>query len=99
MSFATLFGFRRRDAAPRETLSPLQTRCLGALLLAAQLPQALHLPIWVAVTESATAEHVCQKLKTSGRALPEVSEVYHKVECVSLRLRGRQSIWRLPGRK
>jgi hypothetical protein len=36
------------------------------------------------------------KLKTSGRALPEVSEVNHKVACVSLRLRGRQTIWRLP---
>ena len=33
-----------------------------------------------------------QKLKTSGRALPEVSEVYHKVGCVSSRLRGRQRI-------
>jgi len=44
------FGGKRRRAAAssRETLSPLQFRCLGALLLAAQLPQAVHLPIWVA---------------------------------------------------
>jgi transglutaminase-like putative cysteine protease len=49
MSVATLFGFRRgrKNAAP-EVLSPLQTRWLGALLIAAQLPQAPHLPIWVA---------------------------------------------------
>jgi len=40
----------RRDAPPvRELLTPLQIRCLGALLLAAQLAQAPHLPIWVAV--------------------------------------------------
>jgi transglutaminase-like putative cysteine protease len=29
-------------------LNATQTRCIGALLLAAQLPQAPHLPIWVA---------------------------------------------------
>ena len=39
----------RRGASRRESLTPLQFRCLGALLLAAQLPQAVHLPIWVAV--------------------------------------------------
>lgn len=44
-----LGGKRRRVASSRETLSPLQFRCLGALLLAAQLPQAVHLPIWVAL--------------------------------------------------
>ena len=41
----------RRDTAPsRDLLTPLQFRCLGALLIAAQLPQIPHLPIWVAVT-------------------------------------------------
>ena len=35
-----------RDSA---TLTPLKVRWLGALLLAAQLPQAPHLPIWVAI--------------------------------------------------
>jgi protein-glutamine gamma-glutamyltransferase len=30
-------------------LSPLQIRWLGALLLAAQVPQAVHLPIWIAL--------------------------------------------------
>jgi transglutaminase-like putative cysteine protease len=30
-------------------LTPLQIRWLGALLLAAQVPQAVHLPIWVAL--------------------------------------------------
>ncbi len=39
----------RRDAAHRNTLVPVQIRALGVLLLAAQLPQAPHLPIWVAV--------------------------------------------------
>jgi transglutaminase-like putative cysteine protease len=49
----TLAGWRgttaRRSPAARDLLSPLQIRCLGALLLAAQLPHAPHLPIWVAV--------------------------------------------------
>ena len=35
-------------AAARTLLTPLQVRCLGALLLAAQVPQAVHLPIWIA---------------------------------------------------
>ncbi len=39
---------RRARAAPRTLLTPLQVRCLGALLIAAQVPQAAHLPIWVA---------------------------------------------------
>ncbi len=48
------FGPRRRAAAAAAAantrmLSPLQVRVLGLLLLAAQLPQAPHLPIWVAV--------------------------------------------------
>ena len=38
----------RRAAVPLEPLTATQTRCIGALLLAAQLPQAAHLPIWVA---------------------------------------------------
>ncbi|MFO1314147.1 MAG: DUF3488 and transglutaminase-like domain-containing protein [Burkholderiales bacterium] len=38
----------RGAAAARTLLTPLQVRCLGALLLAAQVPQAAHLPIWVA---------------------------------------------------
>lgn len=37
-------------ARTRTLLTPLQVRALGALLLAAQLPQAAHLPIWVAAT-------------------------------------------------
>ncbi len=37
-------------AVPVSPLTVVQTRCLGALLLAAQLPQAPYLPIWVAVT-------------------------------------------------
>jgi len=47
MSAAVWFVGKRPT---RETLSPLQSRCLGALLIAAQLPQAVHLPIWVALT-------------------------------------------------
>ena len=41
---------RRDTASARDVLTPLQFRCLGALLIAAQLPQTPHLPIWVAVT-------------------------------------------------
>ncbi len=43
-------GSSRRRAAPSPVpLTATQTRCIGALLIAAQLPQAPHLPIWVAV--------------------------------------------------
>ena len=38
---------RARPAAP--TLTPVQIRWLGALLIATQLPQAPHLPIWIAL--------------------------------------------------
>lgn len=42
-------GSRQRSVAtPKVPLNATQTRCIGALLLAAQLPQAPHLPIWVA---------------------------------------------------
>ena len=37
---------RAKDSPP---LSPLKVKWLGALLIAAQLPQAPHLPIWVAL--------------------------------------------------
>ena len=40
---------RGTTRADRPTLSPAQIQWLGALLLAAQFPQAPHLPIWVAV--------------------------------------------------
>ena len=40
---------RARAARADRRSTPLQMRWLGALLLAAQLPQAPHLPIWVAV--------------------------------------------------
>ena len=44
------FGARanRRGATSMQGLTPLQVRVLGMLLIAAQLPQAPHLPIWVA---------------------------------------------------
>jgi transglutaminase-like putative cysteine protease len=47
-----LFGARKRSVttAGRTPLLPVQLRILGALLLAAQLPQAPHLPIWIAIT-------------------------------------------------
>jgi transglutaminase-like putative cysteine protease len=41
---------RRSDRDTRDALTPLQIRWLGALLIAAQIPQSVHLPIWVAVT-------------------------------------------------
>jgi transglutaminase-like putative cysteine protease len=48
MSAATLFS--RLRATPRaDALTPTQARWLGALLTAAMLPQALHLPIGIAV--------------------------------------------------
>ena len=54
MSIATALGFRQRaptSATPnRAQLTSAQIGWLGALLLSAQLPQAPHLPIWVAVT-------------------------------------------------
>ncbi len=50
MRALTLFGTRSRREPARPTLAPFQIHWLGALLLAAQLPQAPHLPIWVAVT-------------------------------------------------
>jgi len=40
---------QRADKAAHEVLSPLQVRWLGALIIAAQLPQAPHVPIWVAI--------------------------------------------------
>ena len=43
-----LLGRRRpRPSAP--TLDPVQIRWLGAMLIATQLPQAPHLPIWIAL--------------------------------------------------
>jgi protein-glutamine gamma-glutamyltransferase len=54
MSIAQVLGFRARaprtDTQRRTPLTPGQIGWLGALLLAAQLPQAPHLPIWVAAT-------------------------------------------------
>jgi len=54
VNVAAALGFRRRSpgtAAQRRTnLTSVQIGWLGALLLAAQLPQAPHLPIWVAAT-------------------------------------------------
>ena len=51
MSAWAWWGGRSRGGAgvARDVLTPLQIKCLGALMLAAQLPQAPHLPIWVAV--------------------------------------------------
>jgi transglutaminase-like putative cysteine protease len=40
----------RKPAREAPALSPRKVKWLGALLLAAQLPQAPHLPIWVAIT-------------------------------------------------
>lgn len=40
----------RRGARDLPLLTPLKVKWLGALLLAAQVPQAPHLPIWVAVS-------------------------------------------------
>src|SRR5437762_5126021 len=51
-SYPTLFRFlhRTRAAVPRtDILSPIQVRWLGALLVAALLPQAVHLPLGIAV--------------------------------------------------
>ena len=39
---------RTRNAGAAQTLAPLQVRWIGALLIAAQLPQAGDVPIWVA---------------------------------------------------
>ena len=57
MNIAWSLGLKLRESrAPRtpsqlrEQLTPAQIGWLGALLLAAQLPQAPHLPIWVAAT-------------------------------------------------
>ncbi|HVE51291.1 MAG TPA: DUF3488 and transglutaminase-like domain-containing protein [Casimicrobiaceae bacterium] len=47
MTLARMFRRRERPAAP--LLTPLQLRWLAALLVCAQLPQALDVPIWVAV--------------------------------------------------
>ncbi len=42
--------FRKSEPErPRDVLTPSQVRWLGALLLAAQIPQAIQLPIWIAV--------------------------------------------------
>lgn len=40
---------RRHPSKAARWLTPSQIACLGILLLAAQLPQAAHLPIWVAL--------------------------------------------------
>ncbi len=54
MNIAASLGFRRRSASVaaqrRPNLTSAQIGWLAALLLAAQLPQAPHLPIWVAAT-------------------------------------------------
>ena len=50
MRMPRLFKARSGDAARVAPLTASQTGCVGALLLAAQLPQAPHLPIWVAAT-------------------------------------------------
>ena len=54
MNIAGVLGFRRRvphtAARIRTQLTSAQIGWLGALLLSAQLPQAPHLPIWVALT-------------------------------------------------
>ena len=54
MSIAAALGFGRRTprmaAQNRAQLTSAQIGWLGALLLSAQLPQAPHLPIWVAAT-------------------------------------------------
>ena len=54
MSIAQTLGFRRRGPRAqtplRTQLTSAQIGWLGVLLLAAQLPQAPHLPIWVAAT-------------------------------------------------
>nr|MBA3777182.1 DUF3488 domain-containing transglutaminase family protein [Betaproteobacteria bacterium] len=44
-------GHPRKSAKPTRAhaITPPQIRWLGALLIAAQLPQAVHLPIWVAL--------------------------------------------------
>lgn len=42
--------WQRRAGKARPMLAPAQIQWLGALLLAVQIPQAPHLPIWVAVT-------------------------------------------------
>ncbi len=39
---------RLRPRQPAAVLAPLQIRWLGAMLIAAQLPQAPHLPLWIA---------------------------------------------------
>jgi len=41
-------GRRKVARKPAESLGPLQIRWLGAMLVAAQLPQALDVPVWVA---------------------------------------------------
>lgn len=48
---ASVFGRRvaRDPSTAPGVLTPTQVRVLGALLLAAQIPQAPHLPIWAAV--------------------------------------------------
>ncbi len=48
MRWPRFFGGQKRDAARIVPLTASQTGCIGALLLAAQIPQAPHLPIWVA---------------------------------------------------
>ena len=54
-TFSAIGWKRRRNAAARAkaasspALTPAQIASLGVLLVAAQLPQAVHLPIWVAL--------------------------------------------------
>jgi protein-glutamine gamma-glutamyltransferase len=49
MSVAFLRSGRTARARRTATLTPLQIRWLGAMLLAAQIPQVPNIPIWVAV--------------------------------------------------
>lgn len=73
MSVATLLGVRRKGpSAGREPLTPLQIRWLGVLLLAAQLPQAPHIPIWAVITGTLLVG-VRIALLRSDRARPRVA--------------------------
>ena len=49
MDWASVLGRLRTRARSPRLLSPRQVHWLGLLLLAVQLPQAVHLPIWIAV--------------------------------------------------
>ena len=73
MAVAALFrrrAMRGTSAAPAERLAPAQIASLGILLVAAQLPQAVYLPLWIGVLGIGLVALRFALLRRANRAIP-----------------------------